>query len=127
MNPTRLSRLEAAVRVVLGFNEAFNKHDVKSLLQLMSRDCIFEDTAPAPEGRRYIGEESLEQFWQGYFKDFPHIRMHIEELFGLGNRCIMRWRCDWGEAGGRQGQVRGVDIFNVREGLICERLSYCKG
>ena len=113
--------------MALAFNEAFNQHDVKSLLQLLSRDCVFEDTAPAPDGRRYVGEESLEQFWQGYFKDFPHVCMSIEEIFGLGNRCIMRWRCDWGEAGGGQGHVRGVDIFNVREGLHLRKIILLQG
>jgi len=127
MSPTSLSRLESAVRTVLAFNEAFNRHDVSAMLQLLSVDCVFENTAPAPDGTRYVGHESLEQFWQGFFSASPHARLYIEEIFGLGYRCIMRWRCDWGEEGREQDHVRGVDIFQVREGLICEKLSYIKG
>ena len=126
MSPNRLSRLEAAVRTVLAFIEAFNRHDVNTMLQLLSSDCVFENSAPAPDGTRYIGHESLTQFWQGFFIDSPHVRLHIEEIFGLGNRCILRWRCEWGQEDGDQEHLRGVDIYQVREGLICEKLSYTK-
>ena len=126
MSSNRLSRLEAAVRTVLAFKEAFNRHDISAMLQLLSADCVFEDTSPAPDGTRYIGHESLAQFWQGFFTDSPQARLHIEEIFGLGNRCILRWRCDWVEEGGEQCHLRGVDIFQVRDGLICEQLSYTK-
>ncbi len=96
MSPTRLSRLESGVRTVLAFNEAFNRHDVSAMLQLMSDDCIFENTAPAPDGTLYAGKESLAQFWRDFFSASPRARIHIEEIFGLGYRCIMRWRYEWG-------------------------------
>ena len=28
---------------------------------------------------------------------------------------------------GKQGHVRGVDIFQLKNGLICQKLSYVKG
>lgn len=53
--------------------------------------------------------------------------MELEEIFGFGFRCVMRWRCEGlGAALGTEG-VRGVDILKVREGHICEHLSYVKG
>jgi limonene-1,2-epoxide hydrolase len=127
VSPTRLSRLESAVRTVLAFNEAFNRYDVSAMLQLMSDDCVFENTAPAPDGTLISGKESLAQFWQSFFSSSPQARIQIEEIFGLGNRCIMRWRYDWGNEGSEKGHVRGVDIFQVRDGLIIEKLSYVKG
>jgi hypothetical protein len=39
----------------------------------------------------------------------------------------MRWRYEWVEAAGRQGHVRGVDVYRVRDGVIAEKLSYVKG
>jgi limonene-1,2-epoxide hydrolase len=127
MSPTRLSRLESAVRVVLEFNEAFNRHDVAGMMQHMSDDCIFENTAPAPDGAVLTGKEAVTRFWQEFFRESPQAHIHIEEIFGLGLRCMMRWRYDWVDAAGMKGHVRGVDIFQVRNGLICEKLSYVKG
>jgi steroid delta-isomerase-like uncharacterized protein len=127
MSPTRLSRLESAVRLVLEFNEAFNRHDVNGMLQLMSEDFVFENTAPAPDGMAYSGKEAVEQFWQDFFHQSPKAHIKIEEIFGLGKRCLMRWRYEWVDLDGNKGHVRGVDVFQVKDGLITEKLSYVKG
>jgi hypothetical protein len=39
----------------------------------------------------------------------------------------MRWAYRWIEANGRQGHIRGVDVYTIRAGLIAEKLSYVKG
>jgi ketosteroid isomerase-like protein len=127
MSPIRMERVESAVRVVIAFNEAFNRHDVAGMMQLMSDDCVFENTSPPPDGAVLLGKEALTQYWQGFFAQSPHARIKIEEIFGFGLRCIMRWRYDWVDETGKPGHVRGVDIIRVQNGLICEKLSYVKG
>ena len=127
MCPARLSKLEASMRVVIAFNDAFNRHDVASMMQLMSDDCIFENTGPAPDGTTYTGKEAVTQFWQGFFRKSSQAHIKIEEMFGLGERCVMRWEYTWVDAEGQKGHVRGVDVFRVRSGLIREKLSYVKG
>ncbi|HLA97781.1 MAG TPA: nuclear transport factor 2 family protein [Anaerolineales bacterium] len=127
MCPTRLSRIESATRVVLEFNEAFNRHDVAGMMSLMSEDCVFENTNPAPDGVAYSGKEAVTQFWREFFNQSPHAHIKIEEIFGLGNRCVMRWRYEWVDEAGKKGHVRGVDVFQVKDGLISEKLSYVKG
>ena len=127
MSPTRLSRLESAVRVVLEFNEAFNRHDVAGMMKLMSEDCVFENTNPPPDGTVYSGKKAVTRFWQDFFRESPQAHIEIEEIFGLGMRCVMRWRYDWVDATGKKGHVRGVDIFQIKDGFIHEKLSYVKG
>jgi ketosteroid isomerase-like protein len=122
-----MSKLESAVRVVLEFNEAFNRHDVEGMMQLMSEDCSFENTAPAPDGTLYSGKAAVTQFWQDFFHASPQAHIEVEEIFGMGERCILRWSYHWVEQGGQKGHVRGVDLFRVRNGLISEKLSYVKG
>ena len=127
MSPTRMTKIESAMRTVLEFNEAFNRHDVTGMMRLMSDDCIFENTAPAPDGTIYSGKEAVTQFWQDFFRDSPEAHTDIEEIFGLGNRCIMRWKYNWIDEAGKKGHVRGVDIFQVKDGFISEKFSYVKG
>ena len=127
MSPIRMSKIEASLRIVLEFNEAFNRHDVAGMMKLMSDDCIFENTSPAPDGTVYSGKEAVTQFWQDFFRESPQAHIEIEEIFGMGMRCIMRWKYDWIDAAGQKGHVRGVDIFLVKDGLIAEKLSYVKG
>lgn len=127
MSPIRMSKLEAATRIVLEFNQAFNRHDVAGMMQLMSDDCIFENTAPAPDGTVYVGKEAVTRFWQDFFRESPQAHIEIEEIFGFGERCVMRWKYNWVDTTGATGHVRGVDIFRIRSGSILEKLSYVKG
>lgn len=123
----RLAKVETAMRVVLAFNEAFNRHDVNGMMEYMSDDCLFENTHPAPDGTVYKGKQAVMRFWQEFFEQSPQAQIEVEEIFGLGERCVMRWKYSWVDAQGRKGHVRGVDVFRVRDGLICEKLSYVKG
>jgi ketosteroid isomerase-like protein len=123
----KMSRLESAIRVVLEFYAAFNRHDVPGMMQLMSDDCRLEHTAPAPDGAVYSGKEAVTQLWQELFRESPHAHIEIEDIFGFGIRCIARWRYEWVDVAGKKGHVRGVDIFQVKNGSICQKLSYIKG
>lgn len=127
MSPARMDQVESAIRLVLAFNEAFNRHDISGMMQLMSEDCIFENTGPAPEGRVYTGKEAVTRFWENFFRESPEAHIKIEEIYSLGSRCVMRWRYDWVDAQGQTEHVRGVDLFKVVNGSISEKLSYVKG
>jgi predicted SnoaL-like aldol condensation-catalyzing enzyme len=127
MTPVRMDRFESGVRLIIAFNEAFNRHDVAGMMAMMSDDCVFENTDPAPDGTVYQGKAAVTQFWQEFFIQSPESHIEIEEALGFGNRVVMLWRYDWVDASGEKGHVRGVDIFRVQNGLICEKLSYVKG
>jgi hypothetical protein len=115
------------MRVVLEFNEAFNRHDVAAMMNVLSDDCVFEETFPAPDGTVISGKEAIGELFQNFIRESPQAHIEVEEIFGLGFRCVLRWRYDWTDKTGKQGHVRGVDIFKLKDNLICEKLSYVKG
>jgi len=127
MSPIRMAKLEAAMRAVMAFNDAFNRHDVAGMMALVGDDCRFENTHPAPDGTVYAGREAIARFWRDFFRESPEAHIQIEEIFGLGERCVMRWRYSWVDDQGVKGHVRGVDVFRVANGAIREKLSYVKG
>ena len=49
-------------------------------------------------------------------------RFQVEESFTLGDRVVERWTYSWDG-----GHIRGVDLFKVRDGKVCEKLAYVKG
>jgi ketosteroid isomerase-like protein len=122
-----MSKIESAARIVLAFNEAVNRHDVRAMMALMSEDAVFENTQPAPDGTEYRGKAAIESFFHEFFLASPRAHFAIEDLHGLGRRCIVRWRYTWADVGGIEGHVRGVDIYLVEDDLIREKLSYVKG
>lgn len=127
MTPIRMERLESGVRTIIEFNQAFNRHDVPAMMQLISEDCTFESTSPAPDGTVFKGKVAITRFYQDFFTQSPHAQIKIEETFGFGYRCIMRWRYDWQDTAGNPAHVRGVDLYRVQNGLIQEMFSYLKG
>ena len=112
--------------VVERFNEAFNRHDVDGIMQSMTADCVFENTRPAPDGTRLVGQAAVRSFWEEFFARSPQARFDTEDLFVAGDRCVVRWTYHWVREG-KTGHVRGVDVFRVRNGQIAEKLSYVKG
>jgi len=122
-DPVSLATLEAVRR----FNEAFGRHDVDGVMAAMTDDCIFENTCPPPDGERYEGQDSVRTFWERFFASCPGSRFTTEEIFAAGDRCVVRWRYDWGGGNGTPGHIRGVDLFRVRGGKVAEKLAYVKG
>jgi ketosteroid isomerase-like protein len=103
------------------FHEAFNRHDLAGLAQLITDDCLFEDTAP-PDGVRHAGREAVLAAWSGFFADAPAAHFDVEEMIIAGDRAIVPWRYAWAD-----GHVRGIDLMRVRDGKVAESLAYVKG
>jgi ketosteroid isomerase-like protein len=104
------------------FNEAFNRHDVDTVMALMTDDVIFENTSPPPDGERFEGQTAVRAMWENFFASSPQAHFEAEEISASGDRCTVRWRYSWGD-----GHVRGVDLFRVQDGRVAEKLSYVKG
>jgi ketosteroid isomerase-like protein len=108
------------------FNEAVNSHDVDRIMKCMTADCVFENTRPAPDGTRVVGQAAVRSFWEEFFARSPQARFDTEDLFAAGDRCVVQWTYHW-VRDGKAGHVRGVDVFRVREEQVAEKLSYVKG
>ncbi len=126
MSPVRMSRIESTVRVALDFKEAFNRHDVEGMIKLMRANCVFE-SAESPDGEIHQGREAIARYWRDFMGGKKNIRMKGEDVFGLGYRAVMPWRCEWESVTGEKIYIRGVDIFHVNGGLISKQYSYVKG
>jgi ketosteroid isomerase-like protein len=118
--------LASTIETVNRFNEAFNRHDVVAIMEMMTEDCVFENTRPVPDGERIVGQQAVRAFWERFFERSPEARFTTEEMIAAGDRCIVRWRYEW-VRDGKAGHVRGVDIFRVQGGRVAEKLSYVKG
>lgn len=124
--PADDSRTAATVAAVERFNDAFNRHDVASVMAAMTDDCVFDSTRPAPDGERIVGQAAMRAFWESFFSRSPQARFETEEIFAAGDRAVVRWVYHW-VRDGKPGHVRGVDVFRVRDGKVAEKLSYVKG
>jgi ketosteroid isomerase-like protein len=124
---TATSEAADGLRVARAFNDALNRGDLPGMLECLSEDTVFENTSPAPDGERYVGRAAVAAFWGEFLRAAERVHIEVEEVFALGDRCVMRWRYEWRGQDGGPGHVRGVDLYRVRGGLIVEKLSYVKG
>jgi len=118
-------------QIVRRFNDALNAADVDGMMRCMTGDCVFENTAPPPDGQRFEGQAAVRAFWESFFRSSSQAQIVIEDIFASGgaqgDRCVMLWRYQWIDAQGQPGHIRGVDVYRLRDGLIAEKLSYVKG
>lgn len=119
--------LEQVTRATIdNFNDAFNRHDVNGLAALFTDDTVFENTSPAPDGRRIEGRAAVVEFWRGWFEHNPDAQFEAEEVIVSGNRAIVPWVYRK-TSRGQPWHLRGVDIFTVRDGKVAAKLAYVKG
>jgi len=121
------SREEQMTRTTIDrFNEAFNRHDADALAPLLTEDTVFEDTSPAPDGRRIEGKAAVVEFWRGWFVRNPDARFEAEEVIVSGSRATVLWVYRK-TRNGQPWHLRGVDVFTVRDGKVAAKLAYVKG
>ncbi len=109
------------------FTTAFGSGDVDAIMALMTDDCVFESTGPAPDGQRHEGAAAVRAVWEGFFGQTVDPVFTDEGTFVSGDRACARWRFTWTNDDGSPGHVRGVDVLRFRDGLVAEKLSYVKG
>jgi len=107
------------------FNDAFNRHDVDRLEALLTDDTVFENTSPAPDGRRIEGKAAVAEFWRGWFEHNPDAKFEAKEVIVSGSRAIVPWVYRK-TRNGQPWHLRGVDIFTVRDAKVAAKLAYVK-
>ncbi|HYK71317.1 MAG TPA: nuclear transport factor 2 family protein [Streptosporangiaceae bacterium] len=113
---------DEAREVIQRFHDALNRRDLDALGDLITDDCVFDATSPAPDGTRHVGRQAVLEACRAFFAGSPTTHFEMEEIFGAGDRVIVRWLYRWAD-----GHVRGVDVLRVRAGRVAETLAYVKG
>jgi ketosteroid isomerase-like protein len=116
----------ATRQVIDRFNEAFNRHDAGALAALLTDDTVFEDTSPAPDGKRIEGKAEVVAFWRVWFAWNADAAFEVEDVIVSGDRAVVLWVYRKSR-NGQPWHLRGVDVFTVRDGKVAAKLAYVKG
>jgi len=117
----------STLKVIQQFNLAFNRHAVDDIMALMTEDCVFENTYPPPDGKRFIGQAAVRACFEEFFQASPSAAFEFGDAFACEGRACVSWRYRWIEPDGQEGHVLGVDVFRIRDGKVAEKCSYVKG
>jgi ketosteroid isomerase-like protein len=114
---------EQLTRITIdNFNDAFNRHDVDTLAALLTDDTVFENTSPAPDGRRIEGKAAVVEFWRAWFAHNAGARFDAEEIIVGGSRATVLWVYRK-MRNGQPWHLRGVDVFTVRDGKVAAKFA----
>jgi ketosteroid isomerase-like protein len=95
---------------------AMNDHDLDRMVALFDAD--YESRQPAHPGRAFIGLEQVRANWAAMFSGIPDFRAEVIRYVQDGE---LNW-CEWAWHGTRADresfEVRGVSLFQIRDGLI---------
>ena len=64
------------------FHEALNRRDLGALGDLITDDCVFEATSPAPDGTRHVGRQAVLEACRAFFAGSPMAHFEVEEMLG---------------------------------------------
>jgi steroid delta-isomerase-like uncharacterized protein len=110
-----------------GFADAWNRHDVDTIMSCMTDDCVFDASAGADAcGTRYVGQEAVRVGFLEVWATFPDARWDDARHFVHGDRGVSEWTFSGTRADGSRLEVNGCDIFTFRDGKIALKNSYRK-
>jgi ketosteroid isomerase-like protein len=104
--------------VIDRFNEAFNRHDADALALVLTDDTVFEDTSPAPDGRRIEGKAAVVGFWRDWFTRNAEAVFEAEDVIVSGERTAVApaWR----------GRLHRARRKSFREARLRQRLKIAR-
>jgi steroid delta-isomerase-like uncharacterized protein len=109
------------------FLAAFNAHDVDAIMEFFTEDCVFETPrGPDPWGRRLTGKAEVRTGIEARFAGIPDIHYDEDRHWICGDRGVSEWRITGTDTSGSRVEVRGCDLFELRDGKITRKDSYWK-
>lgn len=115
------------VDMLQAFADAFNRHDIDSLMTFMADDCVFEASAgPDRCGASYVGKAQVRTGFSEVWAMYPDARWSSPRHFVCGDRGVSEWTFTGTRADGTRVEVNGCDLFTFRDGKIALKNSYRK-
>lgn len=109
------------------FSAGWNAHDVDALLDCMTDDGVFFGSAGAePDGATFKGRDELRKSYAGLWSTFPDAAWNDVQHFVSGDRAVTEWRFTGTKADGSRVNVRGCDVFVIRDGKISVKDTFRK-
>ena len=106
---------------------AFDGHDLDGILAHFADDAVFESPrGPDPWGLRFVGKDDIRRAFAGRFSGIPDVRYQKDDHFVDGDRGASEWTLSGTTADGERLEIRGCDLWTIRDGLIVKKDSYWK-
>ena len=107
------------IQLLTTFNDAWNRHDIDTLMACMTDTCVFHAVAgPDMMGRTFEGRDAVRTAFQSAWETFPDASWTEGVHFVTGNRGVSESTFRGTKADGTRVEARMGDVFTLRDGKI---------
>lgn len=118
---------QVTIELLKGFLEAFNRHDLDSILGYFAEDCVFYMPRGArPRGDRYVGKEEVRAGLAKRFEGIPDVHYGDDGHWVCGDFGVSEWTLTGTSTSGQHIEVRGVDPLEFAQGKVTRKDSFWK-
>lgn len=116
------------IDVLKGFLEAFNRHDLNSIMDYFAEDCVFYMPRGAkPRGDKYVGKQEVRAGLAKRFEGLPNVHYENDQHWlCVDNFGVSEWTLTGTTTAGQHIEVRGVDLLEFAQGKIIRKDSFWK-
>lgn len=121
--------MKVTVETLKQILEAFNRHDLDSIMEFFSDDCSFDfPRGQEPWGQRFIGKAQVKAALAGRFKGIPDVHYGNDShwISADGNHGVSEWTLTGTTTSGTHVNVRGCDHWEFGDGKVTRKNSYWK-
>ncbi len=116
-----------AVAMLKAIATAFDEHDLDGIMVHFADDAVFEASrGTEPWGTRFVGKQEVRKAFAARFSGIPDVRYRQDEHFVDGDRGASEWTLTGTTTEGQRIEVRGCDLWTIRDGMVVKKDSYWK-
>jgi ketosteroid isomerase-like protein len=118
---------DEAIEMLGAITAAFDAHDLDAIMGHFADDAVFEGPrGKDPWGTRFVGREAVREGFAARFSGIPDVRYRDEGAFVDGDRGASEWTLSGTTTSGERIEVRGCDLWTIRDGMIVKKDSFWK-
>ena len=118
---------DEAVEMLRSIAAAFDRHDLDRIMAQFADDAVFESPRGAERwGQRFVGKASVREAFAARFSGIPDVRYEEDDHFVDGDRGASEWTLSGTTTDGKRIEVRGCDLWTIRDGKIVKKDSFWK-
>lgn len=118
---------DAALAMLQEIAHGFDTHDLELIMRHFAPDAVFESPrGPERWGTRFVGAEAIREAFAARFTGIPDVRYRDDDHFVDGDRGASEWTLSGTTTDGQRIEVRGCDLWAMRDGKIVRKDSFWK-
>ena len=115
------------VELLKGFLDAFNRHDLDSIMDYFADNCVFYmPKGVKPRGDWYVGKQEVRAGLAKRFEGIPDVHYGDDRHWVCGDLGVSEWTLTGTSTSGQHIDVRGVDLLEFAQGKVIRKDSFWK-